>query len=83
MPAEESERVVLSAHIDGHDLGESAIDNATGLAVALEVTRRLVSEADTWRRGLRLALFNVEEWALTGCLAGNGRCNQEPTFRLR
>ena len=61
--------VVLSAHIDGHDLGESAIDNATGLAVALAVVRRLVPHARTWRRGLRLAFFNVEEWALTGSAA--------------
>lgn len=61
--------VVLSAHIDGHDLGESAIDNATGLAVALSVARRLAPHAATWRRGLRLAFFNVEEWALTGSAA--------------
>ena len=61
--------VVLSAHIDGHDLGESAIDNATGLAVALAVARRLAPHAATWRRGLRLAFFNVEEWALTGSAA--------------
>ena len=58
--------VVLSAHIDGHDLAESAMDNATGLAVALDVARRLAPDAGSWKRGLRLAFFNVEEWALTG-----------------
>jgi aminopeptidase YwaD len=58
--------VVLSAHIDGHGLAESAIDNATGLAVALDVARRLTSDVSSWKRGLRLAFFNVEEWALTG-----------------
>lgn len=65
-PGGEADWVVLSAHIDGHDLGESAIDNATGLAVALEAVRRVLSAHASWRRGLRLALFNVEEWALTG-----------------
>ena len=69
LPGPSSGSVVLSAHIDGHDLGESAIDNATGLAVALAVVRRLVPHARTWRRGLRLAFFNVEEWALTGSAA--------------
>ena len=69
IPGHTSEYVVLSAHIDGHDLGESAIDNATGLAVALTVARRLAPDARRSRRGLRLAFFNVEEWALTGSAA--------------
>ena len=66
MPGHTSEWVALSAHIDGHDLAESAIDNATGLAVALTVARELAPETKRSRRGLRLAFFNVEEWALTG-----------------
>lgn len=66
VPGRQDEWVVLSAHIDGHDLAESAIDNATGLAAALAVARDLAPEVCTMRRGLRLAFFNVEEWALTG-----------------
>jgi len=58
--------VVLSAHIDGHALGESAIDNASGLAVALAVARALAPGMAVRRRGLQLAFFNVEEWALNG-----------------
>lgn len=59
-------RVVLCAHLDGHDLAESANDNASGLAVALEVVRRVLPTRAGWRRSLRLAFFTVEEWALTG-----------------
>lgn len=70
------EWVTLSAHIDGHDLGESAIDNASGLAVALEVARRLAPVISQARRGLRLALFNVEEWALTGSAQHVSRLSQ-------
>jgi hypothetical protein len=66
LPAGDGDRIVLSAHIDGHALGESAIDNASGLAVALEVARRVLPDRASWRRGLTLAFFNVEEWALTG-----------------
>jgi aminopeptidase YwaD len=66
VPGETDGWVVLSAHVDGHDLAESAMDNASGLAVALEVARRLAPEMKRMRRGLRLAFFSVEEWALIG-----------------
>jgi aminopeptidase YwaD len=58
--------VVLSAHVDGHDLAESAMDNGTGLAAVLAATRALAPEVARWRRGLRVMFFSVEEWALTG-----------------
>ncbi len=71
--------VVLSAHVDGHDPAESAIDNASGVAVAIAVARALAPHAAHFRRGLRLALFSAEEWGLTGSrdylagLSGNER----------
>jgi Iap family predicted aminopeptidase len=58
--------VVLSAHIDGHDLAESAMDNATGVAAALAVVRACASRVAECRRGLRVCLFSAEEWALAG-----------------
>ena len=60
------EWVVLSAHIDGHDLAQSAMDNASGLAVALEVARALAPFVPALPRGLRVGFFTLEEWALTG-----------------
>lgn len=69
LPGQTGDRVVLSAHIDGHDLGESAIDNASGLAVALSAARHLAPHVRDCRRGLRLAFFNIEEWALSGSAA--------------
>jgi aminopeptidase YwaD len=65
-PGTSDEWVVLSAHVDGHDLAESAMDNGTGLASVLAVTRTLAPEVAKWRRGLRVMFFSVEEWALTG-----------------
>ncbi|MEO5696208.1 MAG: M28 family peptidase, partial [Burkholderiaceae bacterium] len=58
--------VVISAHVDGHDLAESAMDNGTGLAVVLSVVRAIVDRVAGFRRGLRVMFFSVEEWALTG-----------------
>jgi hypothetical protein len=66
LPGQTDELVVLSAHLDGHDLAESAIDNASGCAAALAVARSLAPVAAGFRRGLRLCFFSVEEWALTG-----------------
>tara|TARA_B100000315_G_scaffold13766_1_gene12818 strand:+ start:1145 stop:2395 length:1251 start_codon:yes stop_codon:yes gene_type:complete len=66
LPGKGPGSIILSAHIDGHDLAESAMDNATGLAVALDVARRLARDIGSWERGLRLAFFNVEEWGLIG-----------------
>ena len=65
-PGQTDEWVVLSAHVDGHDLAESAMDNGTGLAAVLSVTRALAPRSAGWRRGLRVMFFSVEEWALTG-----------------
>jgi aminopeptidase YwaD len=66
IPGATEEWVVLSAHIDGHDLAESAMDNATGVVAALAVARALAPLAAKFRRGLRVAFFSAEEWALTG-----------------
>ena len=42
------------------------MDNGTGLAAVLAVTRALSPQVARWRRGLRVMFFSVEEWALTG-----------------
>lgn len=60
------EWIVLSAHIDGHDINESAMDNASGVACLLSALRALVPHAGRLRRGIRAMIFSVEEWALTG-----------------
>src|SRR4029077_10442833 len=56
--------VVLSAHIDGHPHGESAMDNATGVAVALALARLLAPHVSECPRGLRICLFSAEGWGL-------------------
>ena len=66
LPGRTHEWVVLSAHIDGHEGGESAMDNASGVAAVLAAARVLAPLVAGFRRGVRLAFFSVEEWALTG-----------------
>ena len=69
LPGQGPEWVVLSAHIDGHHLAESAMDNASGLACVLAVVAELAPRAGDFECGLRVALFNLEEWALSGSAA--------------
>jgi hypothetical protein len=69
LPGRGPDRVVLSAHLDGHPLGESAIDNATGLAAALCLARAAAPVVEGCPRGLTLCVFGAEEWALSGSRA--------------
>jgi len=66
LPGRGPDWVVVSAHIDGHPHGESAMDNATGVAVALGLARLLAPQVCECPRGLRICLFSAEEWGLIG-----------------
>src|SRR5438445_5900156 len=66
LPGRGPDWVVVSAHIDGHPHGESAMDNATGVAVALGLGRLLAPQVSECPRGLRICLFSAEEWGLIG-----------------
>ncbi|MFO0998581.1 MAG: M28 family peptidase [Alphaproteobacteria bacterium] len=61
-----SEWVVLGAHYDGHDLGQSALDNATGAAAAVQILRSMAPHLANLPRSLRIMLFTAEEWGLHG-----------------
>jgi hypothetical protein len=64
-PGRDAGLVVLSAHYDGHDLAESALDNGTGTAAVIAIVEAL-ARAGGRRRGLRAILFTTEEWRLLG-----------------
>jgi Zn-dependent M28 family amino/carboxypeptidase len=66
IPGKSDDMVVLCAHVDGHHLAESAMDNGSGLAVVLEVVRQLHRLVETSQRGLRVMFFTFEEWGLYG-----------------
>ena len=66
LPGRGPDWIVVSAHIDGHPHGESAMDNATGVAVALALARLLAPHIGACPRGLRVCIFTAEEWGLIG-----------------
>ena len=69
IPGQTGEWVVLCAHYDGHDLAQSAIDNASGVAAALTIAEQIAPMVRSLRRGLRVIFFTIEEWGLMGSRA--------------
>jgi len=84
IPGETDEWIVLTAHIDGHDLAESAMDNGTGLATALAAAEALAPELARRpaRRGLRLAFHSLEEWALNGSAISLARMDEQERDKI-
>jgi aminopeptidase YwaD len=66
VPGKGPEWVSLTAHYDGHDLAESALDNATGAAAILQILRTLAPLVGECERGLRVSFYTTEEWGLMG-----------------
>lgn len=72
LPGKGPGHVVLSAHLDGHAPGESAIDNGSGVAGVLALARAAKPILDRAGRGLKLCVFGAEEWSLSGSRAWLG-----------
>ncbi|MWV63262.1 M28 family peptidase [Halorubrum sp. JWXQ-INN 858] len=60
------EEVIVCAHVDGHDISEGALDNASGTAVLSEVARALAEREDELDRRVTLIGFGSEELGLIG-----------------
>ena len=73
----EDEIVVIGGHLDSWDLGTGAVDDGAGVAITMEVLRRL-KEADLRpRRTIRLVLWGAEEVGLLGGYAYADRYKSE------
>ena len=65
------ERVLVTSHVDGHDISEAAMDNGAGTAMVVEVARALAAreaDADAPTLGTRVEFvaFGAEEVGLVG-----------------
>jgi carboxypeptidase Q len=60
------EFVIVGAHIDSWDIAEGAVDNGTGVVVALEAARALSRSGVKPRAAIRFVLFTGEESGLYG-----------------
>jgi hypothetical protein len=83
LPGRGPDWIVVSAHLDGHPHGESAIDNATGVVVALALARALAPKIAECPRGLRVCLTSAEEWGLVGSRLWLERMDAAERRRMR
>ena len=60
------ELVVIGGHLDSWDLGTGAIDDGAGVAITIEVMRRIKGAGLKPRRTIRLVLWGSEEVGLLG-----------------
>ena len=60
------EIVVIGGHLDSWDLGTGAVDDGAGVAITMEVLRRIRDSGLKPRRTIRLVLWGAEEVGLLG-----------------
>lgn len=60
------ELVIIGGHLDSWDLGTGAIDDGAGVAITMEVLRRIKEAGLKPRRTIRLVLWGSEEVGLLG-----------------
>ena len=62
-PTYSGQEIIVCAHLDGHESSENAMDNASGVAVALALARKL-SDLDDIPCTVRFLIFSAEEFGL-------------------
>ncbi|WP_266075625.1 M28 family metallopeptidase [Haladaptatus caseinilyticus] len=63
---ETDEEVLVTAHVDAHDVGEGANDNGVGTVLVAEIGRLLVEMEDELDTKVRCLVFGAEEVGLYG-----------------
>jgi Zn-dependent M28 family amino/carboxypeptidase len=59
-------RVLVTSHVDAHDIAEGAGDNGAGTAMVVEVARALAAREDELETTVELVCFGAEEVGLVG-----------------
>lgn len=60
------EAVLLTSHVDAHDIAEGAADNGAGTAMVVEVTRALARREDELDTRVHCIVYGAEEVGLVG-----------------
>lgn len=61
--------VLLGAHLDSWDVGTGAVDDAAGVAIAMQAARLIGAMGEPPRRTVRVVLYANEEFGLSGARA--------------
>lgn len=60
------ERVLVTSHVDAHDIAEGAMDNGAGTAMIVELTNALAKREDDLETRVEFVGFGAEEVGLVG-----------------
>ncbi|WP_049925137.1 M28 family peptidase [Halopiger goleimassiliensis] len=60
------ERVLVTSHVDAHDIAEGALDNGAGTAMVLEIANALADREDDLETKVEFVAYGAEEVGLTG-----------------
>ncbi len=63
---ETDRELIVGAHVDGHDIGQAAIDNGAGVAILCDVARALADLEGELETRVRFVGFGSEELGLNG-----------------
>ena len=63
---ETDDRVLVTSHVDAHDIAEGAVDNAAGTAMVVELARSLADREAELDRRVEFVGFGAEEVGLVG-----------------
>ncbi|SEO39357.1 Zn-dependent amino-or carboxypeptidase, M28 family [Halogranum amylolyticum] len=71
------DELLVTGHVDAHDISEGATDNGTGTATVVELARTLAAREDELETKVRLVCFGSEEVGLVGSSHESERCDRE------
>ncbi|TMT85795.1 M28 family peptidase [Haloterrigena sp. H1] len=60
------ERVLVTSHVDAHDIAEGAMDNGAGTAMVVELANALAAREDDLETRVEFVAFGAEEVGLVG-----------------
>ncbi len=60
------ERVLVTSHVDAHDISEGAMDNGAGTATVVEIANALASREDDLETRVEFVVYGAEEVGLVG-----------------
>ncbi|APX95682.1 M28 family peptidase [Natronorubrum daqingense] len=63
---ETDERVLVTSHVDAHDIAEGALDNGAGTAMVLEIANALAAREDDLETRVEFVAYGAEEVGLVG-----------------
>jgi Zn-dependent M28 family amino/carboxypeptidase len=71
------EELLVSSHLDAHDIAEGAMDNGAGTATIVEVARALAAREDELDVRVRFVAYGAEEVGLVGSTYEAERADRE------